>query len=116
MTSRTPSLTPPPKPLACQLCERAEPLTRHHLIPRALHNKPRYRKRYSREQRLSAVVWLCVPCHRHLHRLYDEPVLADRLNHLKALQQDPEMAQFVDWLKDKPVGFKPKPSRRRRRG
>ncbi len=114
MPTSAPSLSPPPEPDACELCGRAEALTKHHLIPRALHNKPRYRKRYSREERLTAIVWLCRPCHKHIHRLYGERELADRLNTLTALQCDEAIRTFVAWLATKPVGFKPKARRRKR--
>ena len=75
--SGTHVLSPPPKPSGCELCQRASPLTKHHLIPRTLHNKPRYQKRHSREERLTAIVWLCHPCHKHILRLYSERELAE---------------------------------------
>ena len=107
-------LAPPPVPEGCELCGRMEALTRHHLIPRALHNKPRYRKRYSQEERLTAIAWLCRPCHKHIHRLYSERELADRLNSIAALRHDAAISHFVEWLANKPVGFKPKARRRKR--
>ncbi|MGM0834207.1 hypothetical protein K1Y77_01710 [Halomonas qaidamensis] len=112
--SRTHALSPPPKPAGCELCQRASPLTKHHLIPRTLHNKPRYQKRYSREERLTAIVWLCHPCHKHIHRLYSERELADRFASLEALMSDDDIRAFVDWLATKPAGFKPKSSVRKR--
>lgn len=113
-TSTLQPLSPPPMPTGCELCGREESLTKHHLIPRALHNKPRYRKRYSREERLTAIAWLCRPCHKHIHRLYSERELAERLNTVTALGDDVAIAAFVEWLVSKPVGFKPKAQRRRR--
>ena len=89
--SGTQVLSPPPKPSGCELCQRASPLTKHHLIPRTLHNKPRYQKRHSREERLTAIVWLCHPCHKHIHRLYSERELADRLASLEALMNDADI-------------------------
>lgn len=112
--STTHPLSPPPVPECCELCGRGESLTKHHLIPRALHNKPRYRKRYSREERLTAIAWLCRSCHKHIHRLYSERELADRLNSIEALRHDAAIHTFVEWLASKPVGFKPKAQRRRR--
>ncbi|WP_404471831.1 hypothetical protein LG301_14310 [Vreelandella venusta] len=108
-------LSPPPKPAGCELCLRAAPLTKHHLIPRTLHNKPRYQKRHSREERLTAIVWLCHPCHKHIHRLYSERELADDFATLDALKEDAEINAFVTWLATKPAGFKPKSSGRKRR-
>jgi len=113
-TSTFQPLSPPPMPTGCELCGRDESLTKHHLIPRALHNKPRYRKRYSREERLTAIAWLCRPCHKHIHRLFTERELAEQFNHIAALREDTAVAAFVAWLASKPVGFKPKAQRRRR--
>jgi len=113
--SGTHVLSPPPKPSGCELCQRASPLTKHHLIPRTLHNKPRYQKRHSREERLTAIVWLCHPCHKHIRRLYSERELADRLASLEALMNDADIRAFVDWLATKPAGFKPKSPGRKRR-
>ncbi|GGC74245.1 hypothetical protein [Vreelandella lutescens] len=108
------ALSPPPKPNGCELCQRESPLTKHHLIPRTLHNKPRYQKRHSREERLTAIVWLCHPCHKHIHRLYSERELADRFTTIEALMADADIRAFVDWLATKPPGFKPKSPVRKR--
>ena len=98
--SGTHVLSPPPKPSGCELCQRAS---------------PRYQKRHSREERLTAIVWLCHPCHKHIHRLYSERELADRLASLEALMNDADIRAFVDWLATKPAGFKPKSPGRKRR-
>ncbi|MEC8901972.1 MAG: hypothetical protein VYB92_09085, partial [Pseudomonadota bacterium] len=60
-------------------------------------------------------VWLCHPCHKHIHRLYSERELADRLAGLEALMNDADIRAFVDWLATKPSGFKPKSPGRKRR-
>lgn len=80
----------------CELCGREQPLTFHHLIPRKMHRRPRFRKRYSREQ-LNRGVLLCRLCHRAVHRLYDEMELAQRLNSLTALRADPAVARHLAW-------------------
>lgn len=108
-------LSPPPRPDACELCGRAAPLTKHHLIPRSLHGKVRYRRRFARAERLTAILWVCHPCHRHLHAVLSERELADHYRSREALLGHPEIRAFVDWLATKPAGFKPKRPRRRRR-
>lgn len=108
-------LSPPPRPDACELCGRAAPLTKHHLIPRSLHGKARYRRRFERAERLTAILWVCHPCHRHLHAVLSERELADHYRSREALLGHPEIRAFVDWLATKPAGFKPKRPRRRRR-
>ncbi|MDT8895382.1 hypothetical protein RSO41_12020 [Halomonas sp. I1] len=108
-------LSPPPRPEHCQLCGRAAPLTRHHLIPRALHGKARYRRRFDRAERLASILWVCHPCHRHLHAVLSERELAEHYRSREALLGHPEIRAFVEWLATKPAGFQPKrPTRRRR--
>ena len=80
----------------CELCGRQQPLTFHHLIPRKVHRRPRFRKHYSREQ-LNQGIELCRLCHRAVHRLYSEMELAQRLNSLAALRADPAVARHLAW-------------------
>lgn len=82
---------------SCDLCERETALTFHHLIPRKMHRRPRFRKDYSREQ-LNRGISLCRRCHTGLHRLYDEMTLAKHLNTLEALQQDEAVKRHVGWV------------------
>ncbi|WP_295037535.1 hypothetical protein [Salinicola sp.] len=96
----------------CALCRRAAPLTRHHLIPRTLHRKPRYRKRHGRERMQTAVLWVCRPCHSHLHRTLSERELADHYASREALLSHPDIRAFAEWLGSKPEGFVPKSPRR----
>ncbi|MBY5940091.1 hypothetical protein KUW00_04230 [Halomonas sp. DP5N14-9] len=108
-------LSPPPRPERCELCARGAPLTKHHLIPRSLHGKARYRKRHDRVERLTTILWVCHGCHRHLHALLSERELADHYRSREALLAHPEIRSFVEWLSTKPDGFRPKrPTRRRR--
>lgn len=99
----------------CALCERAAPLTRHHLIPRTLHRKPRYRKRLGRDLMQMAILWVCRPCHSHLHRTLSERELADHYASREALLSHPDIRAFAEWLATKPDGFVPKRQARRRR-
>ncbi|RKR04542.1 hypothetical protein C7446_1752 [Kushneria sinocarnis] len=99
----------------CALCGRAAPLTRHHLIPRSQHGRRRFRRRFSRETMRTAVLWLCRPCHSHVHRVFGERELADSYNTYEALLSAPEIHRFAEWLADKPAGFKPRSPPRRPR-
>jgi hypothetical protein len=42
----------------CELCERAVPLTYHHLIPRSTHKKA-LKSKWHPERMLNSVAWLC---------------------------------------------------------
>ena len=87
----------------CALCEREVALTFHHLIPRKVHRRTRFRRQYSRET-LNEGVMLCRLCHRGVHRLYDEMTLATRLNTLDALQLDEAVQRHVVWVRKQRTG------------
>lgn len=83
---------------ACRLCHRVRPLTFHHLIPRTLHRKPRFKRAYSREE-LNEGVMLCRDCHDAVHRFVSEKDLGSDYRTLEALRAHPEIARFVAWVK-----------------
>jgi hypothetical protein len=82
----------------CSLCGRQAALTFHHLIPRKVHRRPHFRKRYPREV-LQQGIPLCVLCHQGIHRLYDELTLARRLSTLDALRADPAIQRHCQWVR-----------------
>ncbi|MEF8792319.1 hypothetical protein [Thiohalorhabdus sp.] len=89
---------------ACALCgRRGPPLTKHHLIPRAMHNRKWARRRFGREGMQAGVIWVCEPCHRHIHATLSEKQLAHEYNTCEALLAHPEIARFVAWIADKPA-------------
>lgn len=81
----------------CALCGRVTSLTFHHLIPKKMHRRPRFRKRHDRSE-LNRGIDVCARCHRGLHRLHDEMTLASRLNTLDALRDDEAVAKHVAWV------------------
>lgn len=98
----------PDQPEVCELCLRQAPLTRHHLIPKSLHGKTYVRKRFDREERITATLWVCRPCHNQIHRLFSEKELALTFNSREALLTDARLQMFVEWLSTKPAGFVPR--------
>ncbi|MEM1090735.1 MAG: hypothetical protein AAF552_17690 [Pseudomonadota bacterium] len=85
------------KASACPLCGRSGPLTFHHLIPKKLHRRKRFRKRYSREE-LAQGVHICRLCHNGVHRLFDEMTLGQEMNSLERLQADESLQRHVRWV------------------
>lgn len=79
----------------CGLCERELKLTRHHVIPRAVHKE--YRKRGSTIQQLSKTVSICRPCHSAVHRFISEKELAARYNSLEELRAHEQVRKFAQW-------------------
>lgn len=84
-------------PNNCALCGRTCPLTFHHLIPRKLHRRTHFRKRYSKDQ-LQQGIYLCRPCHSGVHKLFDEMTLGKHLNSLPALQENPQVQKHSQWV------------------
>ncbi|MEM1113795.1 MAG: hypothetical protein AAGI11_17915 [Pseudomonadota bacterium] len=73
------------------------PLTFHHLIPRRVHRKRRYRRHFRREQLLQGI-YLCRDCHDAIHRAYSEQELATHFSTPEALAADPGLARHFAWL------------------
>ena len=109
-----PALKPPRKPASCELCARGLPLTRHHLIPRTLHGRKQIRRRFSRNELNSQILWICRPCHSKVHAVFAEKDLAEYFHSRERLLAHPEIRRFVEWLAGKPEGFKPKKQASRR--
>ena len=81
----------------CKLCRRKTHLTFHHLIPKKLHRRTRFRKHYRRED-LNRGIDICRMCHNGLHVLYDEMTLAKKYSTLEALLQDEAVMRHVGWV------------------
>ncbi len=78
--------------MQCELCEREmENLTIHHLVPR------QYSKR--KKIKIGDTISICSPCHRQIHSLFDNKILAQQLNTIEALQNEPQMKKFLSWVK-----------------
>ena len=99
----------PPKPDSCELCQRpVSLLTKHHLIPKTMHKHKRVKKLFARSQCITDIAWLCQPCHKHIHKVLSEKQMAFEFYQLKDLATQPDIANFVAWIKDKPAEFRPK--------
>ena len=89
----------------CALCERPIPegarASRHHLTPRLKGGA-----------RLGTVL-LHQICHNAIHARFNEAELARRLSDIDSLRAEPEVARFLDWVRNKPPDFHA-PTRRSR--
>lgn len=78
--------------MECELCQREiESLTIHHLIPR------QYLKRKKIAE--SPTVSICNACHKQIHALFDNKKLAQELNSIDKLKQEPKIQKFLAWVK-----------------
>ncbi|MBB6430533.1 hypothetical protein [Algisphaera agarilytica] len=88
----------------CELCGRSGlELTRHHLVPRARHNKPRTKRMHPRINLNTYVAMICRPCHATVHHHLSEQELAEAYHTLEALRGHPEIAKFARWVAKQPV-------------
>ncbi len=81
----------------CACCGRVVALTFHHLIPKKVHRRKGFRKRFSKDQ-LNVGVRICRKCHKGVHTLYDEITLATRFNTLEKLLADETLAAHFHWV------------------
>jgi hypothetical protein len=80
------------KIMQCELCDRQmEALTAHHLIPK------QNTKRKNEDP--SPTIDICSACHRQIHSLFDNKHLAQELNTLEKLKNDPDLQKFLSWIK-----------------
>lgn len=85
------------QPDICPLCERPIPRdaksSRHHLIPKLKGGLNQ------------GTVRLHQICHSAIHARFTETELAKRLADVETLRSDPELADFIAWVRTKPPTF-----------
>lgn len=82
----------------CELCGREATTTFHHLIPRTLHSKKRFKVRYSYEQ-LQCGLDLCKLCHHAVHHLLSERELGEKYYTRRLLLENEAIRRHVAWAK-----------------
>jgi len=92
--------------MQCQLCDRpVDRLTVHHLIPRQVTKR--------KQAESIPTVEICAACHRQIHTLFDNKVLAQDLNSIDRLKQNPSMQRFLRWVQKQDPNRKVKVERKR---
>jgi hypothetical protein len=81
----------------CPCCERTTALTFHHLIPKKLHRRSRFRKHFTREQ-LNQGMEMCRQCHSGIHARYNEMALFLEFSEPEALLADPALKKYFAWV------------------
>lgn len=87
----------------CPLCERDVALTFHHLIPKKVHARNFFKKKYSRRD-LKKGIDICRLCHNGLHDLYDEMKLGKEFSTLETIQADPALTKHFTWVAKQKAG------------
>lgn len=83
----------------CELCQRVQPLTKHHLIPKAVHTKKRYIKRYGKQEMRDRGLMICKQCHDGIHDLYPEKELANNFPSKELLVEDERVRRHIGWVR-----------------
>ncbi|NEP79302.1 MAG: hypothetical protein F6K17_32340 [Okeania sp. SIO3C4] len=77
--------------MQCELCEREmAKLTVHHLIP----------KQNTKRKKINPgpTIDICSACHRQIHAFFDNKRLAQELNTVEQLKNEPQMQNFLLWV------------------
>lgn len=88
----------------CPLCGRTltPPYNRHHLLP------------LSKGGKGTATIFLHKICHDKIHAVFTEMELKRHYNSIERLQQHPEMAAFIKWVRKKEPEYYDKSIRQKR--
>jgi len=90
-----------PKPDKCELCGRTDTyLNFHHLIPKFVHKKGKFKNKYDKEFMKSHGIWICkYHCHKSIHKFFSEKYLAEILNTLEKLLANQKIIDYIEWHK-----------------
>jgi hypothetical protein len=82
------------------LCGRAKRLTKHHLVPRAVHRKKRFVDRFGKKEMRQRGLMICRDCHVGIHDLIpDEKELADKYYTRELLLANEAIRKHVAWVR-----------------
>lgn len=81
----------------CPFCKRRVELTFHHLIPKKVHRRQFFKKKYSRQE-LRQGLEVCRLCHDGIHDLFDEMKLAKELRTYEALVEHEAFRRHFSWV------------------
>eukprot|EP01125_Pyxidicula_operculata_P012774 TRINITY_DN4201_c0_g1_i2.p1 TRINITY_DN4201_c0_g1~~TRINITY_DN4201_c0_g1_i2.p1 ORF type:complete len:227 (+),score=43.44 TRINITY_DN4201_c0_g1_i2:25-705(+) len=81
----------------CVICTREMPLTKHHLIPREVHEL--YKKRYQMtKEQLHTGIMVCRSCHSALHSFIDNKSMASDYNTLEKIMEHPKVINWIPYI------------------
>lgn len=84
----------------CDLCGRPTKLTKHHLVPRAVHKKKRFVDRFGKKEMRQRGLMICRECHKGIHDLIpDEKELAEKYYTKELLVANEAIKKHIAWVK-----------------
>src|SRR5450755_3581961 len=84
----------------CELCGRQKQLTKHHLVPKAVHTKKRYVNRFGKKEMRKRGLMICKECHDGIHDLIpDEKELTEKYHTKELLMENEAVRKHIAWVK-----------------
>ena len=85
---------------SCEICQRHRfKLTRHHLIPRVMHDRLLKQGSCGKYQ-LNQVAWLCRGCHEFIHHRIKPHVLAQKYPSVELLLRRPDVREWAKSIRN----------------
>ncbi len=80
------------------MCGRENECNEHHVIPRKLHSKKRFKRKFTKEE-LNETITLCkYDCHRAVHKYIKHKELAFHYRTVEKLLAHPDLKRFIAWI------------------
>jgi len=84
----------------CLMCERKMLLTKHHVIPKEVHEW--YRKHHGMtKDQLHQGIMICRSCHSALHSFEDNKTLAEKYSTIEAILEHPKVQKWLPYIRKK---------------
>ena len=84
----------------CELCERENELTFHHLIPKSQHKNKWFKKMFTREEMNTGVDLCKEDCHNEIHRIINEKEMGRSFNTIQKLLRHPKVKKYIKYIKN----------------
>ena len=83
----------------CELCEREETTTSHHLIPKQVHSKNWCKKKHTKDEMKNSRADLCRDCHPMVHQYFSHAELGREYYTVELLLANERVGKFVKFVK-----------------
>jgi len=84
----------------CELCDRENELTFHHLIPVCLHKNKWFKKTYTRLEMSQGINICKLDCHKEIHKLIGEKEMGRSFNTIKKLLNHFKVRKYIKFIKN----------------
>lgn len=85
--------------MKCELCDRENELTFHHLIPVCLHRNKWFKKNFTSEEFKKGINICEDDCHKEIHKFIPEKEMGKFYNTKEKLLEHPKVSNYVKWIK-----------------